>query len=165
MMAGHHQCAKVPLLPEDMERAQLMLFPLVRWSGRSTDQSCLHIPLRGSSLRRRWSSYVNLWSLWAATKATSHSWSMTPGLISTPTARGSATPSSLLSCQTHLHQEHHATLCRGSRLERGMARCWFLTPIIMERVTSSWPRQTQHQGCSDVILLQRSAVCQNDGVH
>jgi hypothetical protein len=30
LWAGHHQHAKVPLVPEAVERAQLMLFPLVR---------------------------------------------------------------------------------------------------------------------------------------
>jgi hypothetical protein len=51
--AGHYQCAKVPLVPEAVERAQLMLFPLVQRSGRNTDRSHLHVPLGGSSLHGR----------------------------------------------------------------------------------------------------------------
>jgi hypothetical protein len=30
MRAGHHQCAKVPLVPEAVECARLVLFPLIR---------------------------------------------------------------------------------------------------------------------------------------
>jgi hypothetical protein len=37
MRAFHHQCAKVPLVPEVMEHAWFMLFPLVQRSGRSID--------------------------------------------------------------------------------------------------------------------------------
>jgi hypothetical protein len=53
MRDNHHQCAKVPLVPEVMERTWLVLFPVVRRSGRSIDRSCLYIPPRGSSLRGR----------------------------------------------------------------------------------------------------------------
>jgi hypothetical protein len=45
--------AKVPLIPEALEHAWLLMFPLIRQSGRSTDRSCLHVPLQGSSLRGR----------------------------------------------------------------------------------------------------------------
>jgi hypothetical protein len=50
MRAGHHQRTKVALVPETVEHARLMLFPLVRRLGRSTDRPRLHVPLRGSSL-------------------------------------------------------------------------------------------------------------------
>jgi hypothetical protein len=49
----HHQRAKVPPVLEVMERAQLVVFPLVRRLGRGTDRSRLHVPLWGSSLRGR----------------------------------------------------------------------------------------------------------------
>jgi hypothetical protein len=50
LRANHHQCAKVPLVPEAVKRTWFVLFPLVQRSGRSTDRSCQHVPLRGSSL-------------------------------------------------------------------------------------------------------------------
>jgi hypothetical protein len=50
---SHHQCAKVPLVPEVVECTRLVLFPLIQRSGRSTDRSCQHALLRGSSLRGR----------------------------------------------------------------------------------------------------------------
>jgi hypothetical protein len=53
MRAGHHQRAKVPLVPEALEHASLVLFPLVQRLGRSTDRSHLHVPQWGSSLRGR----------------------------------------------------------------------------------------------------------------
>jgi hypothetical protein len=53
MRADHHQRAKVPPIPEIVEHDRLVLFPLVRRLGRSTDRSRLHVPLWGSSLRGR----------------------------------------------------------------------------------------------------------------
>jgi hypothetical protein len=48
---GHHQRTKVPLVPEAVERARLVLFSLTRRLGRSTDRARLHVPLWGSYLR------------------------------------------------------------------------------------------------------------------
>jgi hypothetical protein len=50
MRANHHQRAKVPPVPKVVERARLMIFPLIRRLGRSTDWSLLNVPLWGSSL-------------------------------------------------------------------------------------------------------------------
>jgi hypothetical protein len=88
-----------------------------------------------------------------------------PGLISTPVARGSTTPKGLLSCQTRLCRVHRATLCWGCGLERGTTRCWFLTPIIRERVAPSRPHWTRTKGAATSFSSKDLRSTRNGRVH